>query len=137
MPERVKILLVDDDEDFIEISRTILETRYDVVPAYSAKDALLLLETAVFDLVIVDLMMEERDSGFMVAYAIRNNPKLEKLPVILVTSAVAITGFSFNLERDQEWMKVDDFIEKPVKSATFFERIEKLLATVNKDESLV
>lgn len=123
-----KILLIDDDEDFVEINRTILETKYDVSVAYSAQEGLEKAKSAMFDLIIVDLIMEERDSGFVFTYEIRNDPRLQHIPIILITSAPKLTGFTFDFQRDKDWLKVDDFIEKPVETQEFLRRIEKLLS---------
>ncbi|MCI0515639.1 response regulator [candidate division KSB1 bacterium] len=123
-----KILLIDDDEDFVEINRTILETRYDVSVAYSAQEGLEKAKSGMFDLIIVDLIMEERDSGFVFTYEIRNDPRLQHIPIILITSAPKLTGFTFDFQRDKDWLKVDDFIEKPVETQEFLRRIEKLLS---------
>jgi CheY-like chemotaxis protein len=123
-----KILLIDDDEDFVEINRTILEKKYDVSVAYSAQEGLEKAKSGMFDLIIVDLIMEERDSGFLFTYEIRNDPRLHHIPIILITSAPKLTGFNFDFQRDKDWLKVDDFIEKPVETQEFLRRIEKLLS---------
>ena len=80
-----------------------------------------------YDLAIIDLIMEELDSGFTVAYEIRDNPKTRNMPILMLTSAQEKTGFTFELSKDQEWMKVDDFAAKPLKPAELVERVEKLL----------
>jgi CheY-like chemotaxis protein len=123
-----RILLVDDDEDFVEIHRTILEPSYDVAVAYSAKEGLEIIQSGEFDLFIFDIMMEERDSGFSLTYTVRNDPRLKNIPIMLLTSAPKVTGFSFDLERDKDWLKVDDLVEKPVKANVLLEKVAKLLS---------
>ncbi len=131
MNQKIRILLADDDPDFIDINRTILESNgYEVEAAYTATEALEKLNSSQFDLLIVDLMMEDRDSGFTIAYAVRENEKLRSLPILMLTSAEQKTGFKFQLSKDQEWMKVDDFAAKPLRPADLLDRVEKLL---NKD----
>ncbi len=126
--EAKRILLADDDPDFLEINRTILEANgYLVEEASTSAEALEKLETHEFDLIILDLMMEERDSGFTIAYAVRENERLRHLPILMLTSAEEKTGFSFKFSNDKEWMKVDDFAAKPLKPAELVMRIEKLL----------
>ncbi|HOC26137.1 MAG TPA: response regulator, partial [bacterium] len=88
--------------------------------------ALQQLEQNSYDLLIIDLMMEERDSGFTLTYAVRSDERLRDLPILMLTSAQEKTGFSFLLSEDQEWMKVDDFAAKPLKPAELVARIEKL-----------
>ncbi|MBN1996922.1 response regulator [candidate division KSB1 bacterium] len=131
MNQKFRILLVDDDPDFIDINRTILESNgYEVDAAYTSDDALEKLKSLHFDLLIVDLMMEDRDSGFTIAYAVRENEKLQSLPILMLTSAEQKTGFKFQLSKDQEWMKVDDFAAKPLRPAELILRVKALL---NKD----
>lgn len=128
MQIRKRILLVDDDEDFVEIHRTILEPTYDVTVAFSAQEGLEKIQSGEFDLFILDIMMEERDSGFSLTYAIRNEPRLKNMPIMLLTSAPKVTGFSFDLERDKDWLKVDDLVEKPVKANILLEKVAHLLS---------
>jgi len=76
---------------------------------------------------VIDLMMEELDSGFTVAYGIRDHENTRDLPILMLTSAQEQTGFTFELSKDQAWMKVDDFAAKPLKPAELLQRVEKLL----------
>lgn len=133
MDERKKILLVDDDEDFVEIHRTILEPEYDVVVAFSAAEAIGKLKSELFDLFIFDVMMEDRDSGFSLTYTVRDDPELKHIPVMLLTSVPKVTGFTFDLEKDKEWLKIDDLVEKPVKAADLLQKVEQLLGAKSGD----
>ena len=135
MKEKNKILLADDDPDFIEINRMILEANgYQVDQALTAAETIEKLKANDYDLLIVDLMMEDRDSGFTIAYAIREDKRLQHLPVLMLTSAQEKTGFSFQFAQDKEWMKVDDFAAKPLKPADLIARVEKLLAGSSREQ---
>lgn len=123
-----RILLADDDPDYIEINRTILEANgYEVEAAYTSTEAITKIREQKFDMVILDLMMEEKDAGFTVAYAIREDENLKDMPILMLSSAEQQTGFSFEVDRDKEWMKVDDFASKPLKPAELVNKIEELL----------
>ncbi|RLD10836.1 response regulator [candidate division KSB1 bacterium] len=127
-----RILLVDDDPDFIEINQLILESSgYKIESASSTSEALEKIKSADFDLAIIDLIMEELDSGFSVAYGIRDFEKTRDMPILMLTSAQEKTGFNFELSRDQEWMKVDDFAAKPLGSAELLKRVEQLIGDKN------
>jgi len=128
MQEKKRILLIDDDEDYVDINRTILETQYDVEVAYTGQEGLEKFISGNFDLVILDLMMEERDAGFSFSYAAKEHPKLKDIPILLLTSAPKATGFTFDFERDKDWLKVDDFAEKPLDTNTLLSKVEKLLS---------
>ncbi len=128
MEAKKKILIADDDPSYIEINKTILEANgYKVEEAYSSSQALEMLRSEEYDLLILDLMMEEKDAGFIVAYAVREDERLKSLPILMLSSAEQQTGFSFQISRDQEWMKVDDFAAKPLKPAELIQRVQKLL----------
>ena len=127
-----RILLVDDDPDFIEINKLILEAGgYEIETARSTSEALQKIKSTDFDLAILDLIMEEMDSGFTVAYGIRDYEKSRHMPILMLTSAQEKTGFTFELSRDQEWMKVDDFAAKPLGAAELLERVEQLIGEKN------
>ena len=122
-----RILLVDDDPDFIEINRMILQANgYETDEASSTGEALEKIKANDYDLAIIDLIMEELDSGFSVAYGIRDSERTRNMPILMLTSAQEKTGFHFELSRDQEWMKVDDFAAKPLSAAELLTRVQKL-----------
>jgi len=123
-----RILLVDDDAAFLEINRAILESKgYEIDEAQSSSAALEKIRSNRYDLAIVDLIMEELDSGFTVAYGIREDEKHRDMPILMLTSAQEQTGFSFELSKDQEWMKVDDFAAKPLSPSELIKRVEQLI----------
>ena len=81
-----RILVVDDDENILSLERTILEQKgFHVTTAGGGEDALKLLREQAFDLVLLDVMMPGMD-GMQVLDAIRADPHLASLPVVLVTA---------------------------------------------------
>lgn len=128
MSDQIKILLADDDPDFIEINRMILETvGFDVDEAYTSTEAIRKVRENNYSLLVLDLMMEEKDSGFTVAYAVRDDARTRTLPILMLTSAEEKTGFSFHFSKDKEWMKVDDYATKPLKPAELINKVQQLL----------
>jgi CheY-like chemotaxis protein len=128
MSNEIKILLADDDPDFIEINRTILETvGFEVDEAYTSAEALQKIRQNDYSLLVLDLMMEEKDSGFTVAYSVRDDERTRNLPILMLTSAEEKTGFSFQFSKDKEWMKVDDYATKPLKPAELINKVQNLL----------
>src|ERR1035437_3830871 len=80
-----RILVVDDEEDLCEILQFNLETEgYLVDVAYSAEEALK-KDISVYNLLLLDVMMGEI-SGFKMARALRENPKLANIPIIFLTA---------------------------------------------------
>ena len=81
-----RILVVDDDENILNLERTILEQKgFDVTGANGGAEALRLLADQAFDLVLLDVMMPEVD-GFAVCRKIKEDPRLEDMPVIFLTA---------------------------------------------------
>ena len=84
MPKR--ILVVDDDENILNLEKTILEQKgFDVTGAGVGAEALRLLAERQFDLVLLDVMMPEVD-GFAVCRHIKDDPRLKDIPVIFLTA---------------------------------------------------
>jgi two-component system alkaline phosphatase synthesis response regulator PhoP len=129
MTPKAKILLVDDDLDFLEMHKAVLKNHgYDVLTATSGNEGLEKVRADMPDLIILDLMMEKHDSGFAFSKEIKNDPLFKNIPILMVTAVAEATGYRFSLEEDGYWMKTDDFIEKPVMPDVLIGKIEKLLA---------
>jgi two-component system alkaline phosphatase synthesis response regulator PhoP len=129
MTTKAKILLVDDDLDFLEMHKAVLKNHgYDVLTATSGNEGLEKVRADMPDLIILDLMMEKHDSGFAFSKEIKNDPLFKNIPILMVTAVAEATGYRFSLEEDGYWMKTDDFIEKPVMPDVLIGKIEKLLA---------
>lgn len=123
-----KILLVDDDPDFLEMHKAILQNHgYDVLTATSGQEGLERVRAEMPDLIILDLMMEKHDAGFSFSKTVKTDPLFRKIPILMVTSVAEATGFRFSLEEDGYWMKTDDFLDKPVMPEVLLERVDKLL----------
>ena len=81
-----RILVVDDDENILNLEKTILEGKgFQVTRAAGGAEALELLRTGSFDLVLLDVMMPEVD-GFTVCRKIKEDPRTKDLPVIFLTA---------------------------------------------------
>ena len=88
--------MIDDDNDFTEATKIILEIRnYEVISADNTKEGLLLLESENPDLLILDIMMENKAAGIIISRQIRKNPKFEKLPILMLSGIREQTGFFF------------------------------------------
>ncbi len=122
------ILLVDDDEDYLFQTRLNIEQfGFRVVTAESQAEGEKLLETLKPDLAILDLMMEQADSGFILAYKLKR--KYPDVPVIIATAVTAETGMTFGVSTDEErkWIKADLYLEKGIRADQLHREIVKLL----------
>jgi DNA-binding response OmpR family regulator len=81
-----RILVVDDDENILNLEKTILEQKgFDVTSAVGGAAALELLTAEVFDLILLDVMMPDVD-GFAVCRKIKEDARLKDVPVIFLTA---------------------------------------------------
>ncbi|RCK79577.1 MAG: two-component response regulator [Candidatus Ozemobacter sibiricus] len=125
------ILIVDDDIDFVAIQREVLEKDGNHVDAvHTAKDGLEWLQkNALPDLIIVDLMIERDDAGFTFCHAVKRDPRTQKIPILMLTgvSKARSIGFDLKSPSSREWIKADDFAEKPIRSETLLAKVHHLL----------
>lgn len=123
-----KILLVDDDPDFLEPVKMLLESlKYEVKTAYSEEKALSLIKEYKPDLAVIDLMMEHYDSGFIISYQIKKNYPDTK--VIIATGVTSETGqrFSADSAYGNNWTKADLIMDKGIRPDQMLREIKKLL----------
>ena len=122
------VLLVDDDPDQIfQVSHYLKKWGYEVVALESREDAERYLEGNCPDLAILDLMMEEEDSGFILSYRIKQcRPEI---PVIIATAVAAERGISFDLNSPESktWIRADYYLEKGFRMEQLKSVIENLL----------
>ncbi|MBA4407151.1 response regulator [bacterium] len=112
-----KVLLVDDDIDLLEQNKLLLESKgFTVVVAESGEDGIKVFQKEKPDAAIIDLIMEQMDSGFILAYKIKKTEHGKKIPVFILTSATYETGFKFSVSsaEEKEWIKCDGILNKPV-----------------------
>ncbi|MFH1717886.1 MAG: response regulator [Planctomycetota bacterium] len=124
------ILIIDDDPDFVEVTKVILETKqYNVRFAYNPQDGLASMEEEKPDTIILDVMMGKGAEGFIFARKIRKDPRFDKIPILMLTSMREQTGFDFPGERiHSKFLPVDDYLEKGVEPKVLLEKIEQQLA---------
>ncbi|NOX89765.1 MAG: response regulator [Calditrichaeota bacterium] len=110
-----KILIIDDDIDLVEAMRLTLESAgFEVIDAQDGLKGLEKAKAESPDLIILDVMMGTQDEGFHVAYQIRQDDQLKDTPIIMLTAVGQETGFSFDKDKDEDFLPVEEFIEKPV-----------------------
>ncbi len=122
------ILIVDDDIDFLFQMRIIVEQfGFQVITAEGQYQAEEVIHHTKPDLAILDLMMENDDSGFILAYKIKS--KYPDVPIIIATAVSAETGISFDISsaEDRQWIKADLFLEKGIRPDQLHREINRLL----------
>jgi len=123
-----KILVVDDDIDMLEQVALILKAEgYQVIQAQGQKEGEEALLTTIPDLAVLDLMMENMDSGFVLCHHVKR--LFPETPVILLTAVKAATGLDFNPQSDEaaSWVKADVVLDKPVRPEQLRQEVRRLL----------
>lgn len=136
--EAIKVLLVDDDPDLLEIHRLRLAGMgFKVMTAERSDEAVELADREIPDAFVLDLMMEKMDSGARLARALRRDPRFRSSPIILLTGVAEVTGFDMrrNPREVMNWMKVDAWFDKPAPVPELAAVIRRLLAEQPSEES--
>ena len=122
------ILIVDDDRDVFESMKIVLEAEgYRVDWATNGSEALQKAKAARPDLMILDVMMNSDDEWFQVTYKMKQDSDLSCIPIVMVTSVGSRTGFSFNRAKDEDYLPVNEFLEKPVDPRVLVDKVRENL----------
>ena len=128
MSEPAKILIVDDDPDFVDAIRVILEKKdYQVEVAHNQNEAMEKIKKNKPDLILLDIMMDRLDDGFTICYKLKHDANLKNIPVFAISSITEKTGFKFNPKTDGEYFEADDYAQKPIETDDLLKRVEGLL----------
>ena len=127
MERKSKILLVDDDKDFVEATKLVLESKpYEVIVAYDGDEGLAKARKEKPDLIILDIIMPVKD-GFSAADQLKKDPELTKIPVIMLTSFSQKVGETSLSVSQGLTLETEDYLDKPVAPEQLLKRVEKLL----------
>jgi CheY-like chemotaxis protein len=122
-----KVLVVDDDPDFVKVTSKVLEKAgHEVVSAANGAKALQAMRQDPPDVVLLDIMMAYILDGLDVSREMAEDPSLKEIPVIMVTSLTGVKG-SGMLPTD-EYVPADEWLSKPVDPETLLAQIDEALA---------
>lgn len=129
MSQQKTLLIIDDDPDFVEGLKSILETaNYAVDAAYNPKDGFQALQTKRYDLLLLDIMMGRGAEGIMLARKLNKDPKLREIPVLIITGLREQIAFLFPGQAvHPHLLPVDELVEKPVEPVMLLEKVGALL----------
>lgn len=127
-----KILVIDDDPDFVAAVTPILKSAlYEVATASNPTEAKEKIFSEKPDLILLDIMMDSLFDGFSLCHAIKTSREFREFkdtPIIFVSAVKEIAGTRFQFKGEEQGMVgPDDYIDKPIEPADLLARIEKLL----------
>ncbi len=123
-----RILVVDDDREIVRIIRAYLEKAgYSVSIAYEGETALHIIRSERPDLVVLDLMLPDRD-GWSITRIVRGDPALAATPIVMLTARVEGEDRVMGLD-----LGADDYIPKPFNPHEVVARVRAVLRRANQD----
>ena len=132
---KAKIIIVDDDADYINVVKTILESeQYTVVTADDKTEGMEKIRVEKPDLAILDVMMNAWNDGFEMSRQLKKDTQFKNMPVLMLTAVENRTGIDFkSTAGNPVWLPVDVFLSKPVEPQVLLAEVKILLS--NKAEN--
>ncbi len=129
--ENAKIMIVDDDEDYINVVKAILESeQYTVVTASNKTEGMDKIRAEKPDLAILDVMMNAWHDGFEMTRQLKKDPQFKNMPVLILTAVESRSGLDFkSTAGDPKWLPIDVFLNKPVEPDILLSEVKKLLSS--------
>jgi len=129
---RAKILVIDDDPDFLEaVTPILISALYEVVTALNPEEGKEKIFSEKPDLILLDIMMDSLFDGFSLCHAIKTSKEYKEfkdIPIIFISAVKEKIGSRFQFKGEEQGLAdPDDYIDKPVKPDDLLARIERLL----------
>jgi len=125
MPQNV--LLIDNDPDVRQRTKQFLQDAgYSVTEAEGENQAYGLARNKKFDIAVIDLILENSDSGFSLSYHFKQD--YPNMPIVMLSSAVSEFGIAFSLEStaERDWIKADVLLNKPIRNEQLLQAVRRL-----------
>ena len=116
-----KILLVDDDADLVLLLQHVLKAKgYSVITLNEGSNVVTVLDTVQPDLLILDINIGDYD-GREICREVKKNNAYDHIPIVLFSALV-------KEKEAMEGCEADAYIEKPITTPSFLQKIESLVA---------
>ena len=123
-----KILMVDDDTDFVEAVSTLLNASgYEVITAQNGEEGFKKAKAENPDLISLDVMMADDSEGFNIAKKLSSNDVTKNIPVIIVTGIKKAFECAYNYETGEMVVPAKAFLEKPIDPQLFLKTVENYI----------
>ena len=122
-----KILIIDDQPSEVKMVKMALEkANYEVMYAYNGKEGIEKAHQEKPDLIILDIMMPEKD-GFIACGELKRDSKTASIPIIILTSIESSSLIFPDAASAADSPHADEYIDKPVDPNFLLKRVERLL----------
>lgn len=123
-----KILIIDDDPDFVDSVRAVLEARdYIVESAPDGTEGLKKAREIIPNLIILDVMMTKNTEGFEVSREFQKEDALKSIPIIIITGIREQMNLAFGFEPDGTWLPVKAVLEKTIKPDQLLAKVAEFI----------
>lgn len=123
-----KILVIDDDCDFVDATKMLLEADgYNVITANNGQEGFQKVKKELPDLILLDMMMTYKTEGAETAKAITADAAVKDVPIIMITGAKKEFSFPFELKADDENLPIKAILEKPVDPENLLKNVRMFL----------
>lgn len=128
MADKAKVLIVDDNPDFVEATKLILEKKggYEVVVAYDGVEGLEKTKSEKPDLIVLDVMMPNKD-GYKMCAELKEDAEYSDIPIILLTAVASHISDTQYTPRMGMETEADDYLDKPAEPKEILKRVDNLL----------
>jgi CheY-like chemotaxis protein len=123
--QKKKVLLVDDDQVFVDAVSAVLETRYTVETAANGTEALQKIREQPPDVILLDVMMDHLSEGFDVARTLKAGRETNHIPVIMLTAVDQV--YDMRMEVEPSWVPCERYLEKPISPEDLLARVEEVI----------
>ena len=125
-----KILLIDDDKDFVASNTDLLEAYgYEVFSAFDGESGFQKAKKEKPDLIVLDVMMAYDTEGIEVARRLQIDPLLKGVKILLVSGITKELKLPQSLKPDESWLPVTSIMEKPIDPCRFINEVQQILDT--------
>lgn len=126
-----KILIIDDDQDFLDAIKLFLESKgFTVFSAANGQEGFRAVKEEAPDLILLDMVMTYKTEGAETARALAADAAVREIPVILVTGARRGFSLPFELKPDKKSLPVKAVIEKPVDPEALLKTVKTYIARI-------
>ena len=133
MEKSLKIVMIDDNPDFLFTMETFLKKNaFEVHTAEDGQKGLELIRQERPDIVLLDIMMETLFSGFEVCKAVRSDDDLKYIPIIGISAMGEELDINYSQWPDYEYFRPDAFLDKPINKQRLLQLIPEVIEKAQK-----